>query len=117
MRESRDQDHQPQVETSAACRAAASEAVVLADTQPRRSVRVGWSKAAREMARCGEDRLLEPYTPTAFDESEWDGSSQPPRGERRFGVTGPAACPRPSAAVAHRTGEACRTRTNCTMRR
>ncbi|MPZ14820.1 MAG: AbrB/MazE/SpoVT family DNA-binding domain-containing protein [Chloroflexi bacterium] len=39
---------------------------------PVRGVREGWAEAARAMAERGDDRLLEPETPTAFDASEWE---------------------------------------------
>ena len=35
-------------------------------------VRQGWAEAAREMVQRGDDGLLEPTTPTAFDEDEWE---------------------------------------------
>ncbi|MBI4493487.1 MAG: AbrB/MazE/SpoVT family DNA-binding domain-containing protein [Chloroflexi bacterium] len=40
--------------------------------QPVRSVREGWAQAAHAMAERGEDRLLDPETPTDFDETEWE---------------------------------------------
>ena len=33
--------------------------------------RAGWAEAARQMSARGEDGLLDPPNPTAFDESEW----------------------------------------------
>ena len=33
--------------------------------------RAGWASAARKMRARGEDRLLDPTTPTWFDEKEW----------------------------------------------
>ena len=33
--------------------------------------RAGWAAAARLMRERGEDRLLDPTTPTRFDEKEW----------------------------------------------
>ena len=36
------------------------------------NVRQGWAEAAREMARRGDDELLDPPTSTAFDEDEWE---------------------------------------------
>ncbi len=33
--------------------------------------RAGWSEAAQQMAASGEDELLDPPTPTRFDEEEW----------------------------------------------
>lgn len=33
--------------------------------------RTGWAAAARRMRERGEDRLLDPITPTQFDEKEW----------------------------------------------
>ena len=33
--------------------------------------RTGWADAARAMRERGEDRLLEPATPTRFDVQEW----------------------------------------------
>jgi antitoxin MazE len=40
--------------------------------RPVRSVREGWAEAAQAMAARGEDRLLDPETPTTFDETEWE---------------------------------------------
>jgi antitoxin MazE len=36
------------------------------------NVRSGWEEAAKEMRERDEDRLLDPATPTHFDEEEWD---------------------------------------------
>jgi hypothetical protein len=33
--------------------------------------RAGWAEAARRMRERGEDRLLDPQTPTRFDKEEW----------------------------------------------
>ena len=33
--------------------------------------RAGWAAAARRMREQDEDRLLDPTTPTRFDEKEW----------------------------------------------
>jgi antitoxin MazE len=33
--------------------------------------RAGWAAAARRMRERNEDRLLDPTTPTRFDEREW----------------------------------------------
>jgi antitoxin MazE len=33
--------------------------------------RAGWAAAARKMRERNEDRLLDPMTPTRFDEKEW----------------------------------------------
>ena len=35
------------------------------------SARSGWADAARQMRQRDEDRLLDPPTPTHFDEKEW----------------------------------------------
>ena len=35
------------------------------------SARSGWASAARQMHQHDEDRLLDPHTPTRFDEKEW----------------------------------------------
>lgn len=35
------------------------------------SARSGWAEAARRMRERDEDRLLDPPTPTRFDEREW----------------------------------------------
>jgi len=35
-------------------------------------VRQGWAEAAEEMARNGDDDLLDPATATVFDEDEWE---------------------------------------------
>jgi antitoxin MazE len=40
--------------------------------RPVRSVREGWAEAARAMADRGDDRLLDPETPTTFDDTEWE---------------------------------------------
>jgi len=40
--------------------------------RPVRSVRQGWAEEARLMAELGDDELLDPPTPTQFDESEWE---------------------------------------------
>jgi len=34
--------------------------------------REGWVESAREMARQGDDVLLDGYVPTQFDEEEWE---------------------------------------------
>lgn len=34
-------------------------------------LRAGWAEAARSMRAQGEDRLLDPPTPTRFDKKEW----------------------------------------------
>jgi antitoxin MazE len=36
-----------------------------------REPRVGWEDAAKRMHKAGDDRLLDPSTPTRFDEEEW----------------------------------------------
>lgn len=36
-----------------------------------RRPRAGWAAAARKMRELNEDRLLDPATPTRFDEKEW----------------------------------------------
>ena len=36
-----------------------------------KSPRAGWSDAAKAMHRRGDDALLDPITPTCFDEKEW----------------------------------------------
>ncbi|MBI3049778.1 MAG: AbrB/MazE/SpoVT family DNA-binding domain-containing protein [Acidobacteria bacterium] len=36
-----------------------------------RRPREGWADAARRMRERNEDRLLDPVTPTRFDENEW----------------------------------------------
>ena len=41
--------------------------VIRRGTRPR----AGWAAAAREMRERDEDRLLDPSTPTQFDEKEW----------------------------------------------
>ncbi|MBI2917384.1 MAG: AbrB/MazE/SpoVT family DNA-binding domain-containing protein [Chloroflexi bacterium] len=38
---------------------------------PVRSPRTGWSEAARLLRERGGDRLLDPPTPTQFDDDEW----------------------------------------------
>jgi antitoxin MazE len=44
-------------------------AVVIARTT---SARSGWADAARQLRQRDEDRLLDPPTPTRFDEKEWE---------------------------------------------
>jgi hypothetical protein len=39
------------------------------------SVRQGWSEAAEEMARHGDDTLLDPAASTIFDEDDWEWES------------------------------------------
>jgi antitoxin MazE len=39
--------------------------------RPLKRVRQGWAEAAKAMHDAGEDKLLDPETPTAFDEKEW----------------------------------------------
>jgi len=39
---------------------------------PARSPRAGWADAARAVRARDEDRLLDPSTPTHFDEEEWE---------------------------------------------
>ena len=34
--------------------------------------RAGWEAAFRAMAAAGDDQLLDPAVPTAFDRSEWE---------------------------------------------
>jgi len=41
--------------------------VIRRGTRPR----AGWSAAARRMRERDEDRLLDPTTPTQFDQKEW----------------------------------------------
>jgi antitoxin MazE len=43
-------------------------AIVIARVAHARS---GWAEAAQRMRERGEDGLLDPYTPTRFDEGEW----------------------------------------------
>jgi antitoxin MazE len=43
-------------------------AIVIAATA---APRTGWSEAARELRSRDEDTLLEPPTPTRFDEKDW----------------------------------------------
>lgn len=40
--------------------------------QAARQVREGWAKASQAMAERSEDVLLDPETPAAFDEAEWE---------------------------------------------
>ena len=39
---------------------------------PRKAIRAGWADAARCLAESDEGRLLDPQTPTRFDEQEWE---------------------------------------------
>ena len=34
--------------------------------------RAGWAEQFRKMAEMGDDKLLDPETPTKFDEEEWE---------------------------------------------
>ena len=34
--------------------------------------REGWEEQFREMAKCGDDRMLDEYVPTHFDLEEWE---------------------------------------------
>ena len=38
---------------------------------PRSAPRAGWAEAAQRLREREEDRLLEPPTPTHFDETDW----------------------------------------------
>ena len=40
--------------------------------RPLRRVREGWSEAAATMAERGDDQMLDPETPTSFDDSDWE---------------------------------------------
>jgi antitoxin MazE len=40
-------------------------------TAAKKRARAGWAEAARELRSRGADRLLDPATPTAFEETEW----------------------------------------------
>jgi len=42
--------------------------VIESATRPR----AGWAEAARRMHEVGDDALLDPPTPTRFDEEEWE---------------------------------------------
>ena len=42
------------------------------EVRPSRKPREGWADAFQDMAKHGEDRLLDEHTPTAWDEEEWD---------------------------------------------
>ena len=39
---------------------------------PVRAPRTGWADAARSLRERGGDRLLDPATPTRFDEEDWE---------------------------------------------
>ena len=39
---------------------------------PARAPRSDWAEAARVLRGCEDDRLLDPPTPTRFDEGEWE---------------------------------------------
>jgi antitoxin MazE len=43
---------------------------IILEAAPR--VRQGWAEAAAEMARHADDALLDPITPTTFDEDQWE---------------------------------------------
>jgi antitoxin MazE len=40
--------------------------------EPATKARAGWAEAARLMHERGDDELLDPPTPTRFDEEEWE---------------------------------------------
>ena len=44
---------------------------------PARRAREGWTEAAQAMAGRGEDVMLDPETPTTFDEAEWEWKTSP----------------------------------------
>lgn len=44
-------------------------AIIIA---PATGKRAGWAEAARRLRERGEDRLLEPPTPTRFDTEDWE---------------------------------------------
>ena len=48
-------------------RAEPGRLVVAAPTRPR----AGWAAKARSMRQQGDDALLDPGTPTGFDETDW----------------------------------------------
>ena len=37
-----------------------------------KDIREGWAEAARSLRERDEDQLLDPPTPTSFDETEWE---------------------------------------------
>ena len=39
---------------------------------PARGARAGWAEAAKRMHERSGDRLLDPETPTRFDDEEWE---------------------------------------------
>jgi antitoxin MazE len=40
--------------------------------RPAAKPRAGWAESFRQMAERGDDALLDPPTPTAWDEDEWE---------------------------------------------
>jgi antitoxin MazE len=48
---------------------AEADALVI---RPARKPREGWAKRFKELAQRGADEPLDPYTPTRFDEEEWE---------------------------------------------
>ena len=40
--------------------------------RPAAGARAGWADAAKMMRARGDDRLIDPPTPTRFDEDEWE---------------------------------------------
>ena len=40
--------------------------------RPLGRTRAGWGEVAARMAERGDDRLLDPETPTRFDDAEWE---------------------------------------------
>ena len=45
-----------------------SQLVIRAANHPR----AGWAEAFARMAARGDDKLLDPYVPTKWDETEWE---------------------------------------------
>lgn len=48
------------------------------NVQPVASIRGDWATAAQAMAERGEDQLLDPETPTSFDDTEWEWHGRTP---------------------------------------
>ena len=56
-----------QLEDEVELRAEPGRILISKTTKPR----TGWAEAARRMRERGEDRLIDPPTPTRFDKEEW----------------------------------------------
>jgi len=49
-----------------------TEGAILIVPAAKITPRAGWAEAAAQLCEQGEDGLLDPVTPTIFDETEWE---------------------------------------------